>query len=86
MPWFRRKRTDELQDGGAIAIAPAEEIPEPTELEEDGAEGGEPAATDGSNAPKRKRRRGSRGGKGRKKSPAVATADGGGTAQEAPAM
>jgi len=85
LPWFRRKRTDELQDGGAIAIAPAEEIPEPPELEEDGAEDGEPAGRDAADAPKRKRRRGSRGGKGRKKSPAVATADGSGTTPDAPA-
>ena len=41
MPWFRRKRKDDLQHGGAITIAPAEEVPEPTELEQDRAEDGD---------------------------------------------
>ena len=84
MPWFRRKRKDDLQHGGAITITPAEEVLEPPELElEDSATDGEPAG-DATGAPKRKRRRGSRGGKGRKRPSAAATGEVSGAASEAP--
>jgi ribonuclease G len=74
LPWFRRKRKDDAQHVGATTIAPAEEAPEPTELEEDSATEGEPEG-DAAGAPKKRRRRGSRGGRGRKR-PATAGADG----------
>ncbi len=74
MPWFRRRRKDETQDGYATALAPAAEVFEPTELEQHSAEDAE-APGDAPDAPKRKRRRGSRGGKGRKKATSVATGD-----------
>ena len=84
MPWFRRKRKDDPQHGGAIAIATAEEVPEPTELEQDGAASTEaPGEVPG--APKRKRRRGSRGGKGRKKTSTTAAGEASAVASEPPA-
>ena len=68
-PWFRRKRKQETEQQAveqAPTLAPQPSSPEPTSAT---AEAG--AATD----PNRKRRRGSRGGRGRKKPGAVATVE-----------
>ena len=66
MPWFRRRKKDESDVAAAAAVAlpepelePAVEEPEPAASEEDGAAPGDPT--------KPKRRRGSRGGRNRKK-------------------
>ncbi len=67
-PWFRRKKKQELTEQQAPeAPAPA---PQPTQAEQTSATAPADAATD-----PRKRRRGNRGGRGRKKPGAVATAD-----------
>ena len=72
MPWFRWRRKHDTQDeAGAVAPA-AQEAPAPAEPVALGeAEPGEPPAE--GEAPKPKRRRGTRGGRGRKK-PATANA------------
>jgi ribonuclease G len=96
LPWFRRRRKDDAEDGGATAVAPATEVLEPAELETHaqadaelvgGAEDGDAEQdTGGAGATKPRRRRGSRGGRGRKKSTASGGAGAGDAATvEAPA-
>ena len=75
MPWFRWRRKDAQQQEAAAAAAAQEQPPAAAEPQAAGetALAGEPEA--GTAAPARKRRRGSRGGRGRKKTGA-AEADG----------
>jgi ribonuclease G len=79
--WFRfgkKQQEQAVQEPVTTeAIAPPEAPPEPDHLEQDATE---PAAEDSPAGPKKRRRRGSRGGRGRKK-PATATADASGEAE-----
>ncbi len=67
-PWFRRKKKQESTEQPATVVAPP--APQPTQAEQTSATAPADATTD-----PRKRRRGNRGGRGRKKPGAVATAD-----------
>ena len=67
-PWFRRKKKQESTEQPATVVAPP--APQPTQAEQTSAAAPADAATD-----PRKRRRGNRGGRGRKKPGAVATAE-----------
>jgi ribonuclease G len=70
-PWFRWKRKQQAADRQEPETAPEEQVTEQVEQE---AEADAAAAEDGE--PTKKRRRGSRGGRGRKKSGAAAAGDG----------
>ena len=67
-PWFRRKKKQEATEQQATVVAPPAPQPEPAE------QTSATAPADATTDP-RKRRRGSRGGRGRKKPGAVATAE-----------
>ena len=67
-PWFRRKKKQESTEQPATVVAPP--APQPTQAEQTSATAPADATTD-----PRKRRRGNRGGRGRKKPGAVATAE-----------
>ena len=67
-PWFRRKKKQEATEQPATAVAPPAPQPEPAE------QTSATAPADATTDP-RKRRRGSRGGRGRKKPGAVATTE-----------
>ena len=75
LPWFRRKKETERQQAPPAAATPVPEVETPTVVE---AASGE--ADDGQSSPARKRRRGTRGGRNRRKKPVDATANGDGAA------
>jgi len=71
LPWFRRRKQQKDVAAAEPAAAPVEVAPDPVETQP---AGDVPAATTDTESTKPKRRRGSRGGKGRKK-PAAEAAD-----------
>jgi ribonuclease G len=80
LPWFRRRRKQQQDDAATAAVAET-----PIEIEAAAGEqpaaaeqqaGGEAEATNGAEAAKRKRRRGTRGGRGRKRAGSPADASG----------
>ena len=76
-PWFRRKKKQEPTEQPATIVAPP--APQPTQAEQTSATAPADATTD-----PRKRRRGNRGGRGRKKPGAVATAESSAETSEKP--
>ena len=79
LPWFRRKKETEREQASPAAATPAPEVEVPTVTR-----AASEAADDGQSSPARKRRRGTRGGRNRKKKPVDATANGDGAATAVP--
>jgi len=76
LPWFRRKKSKIEQEAHESATTDAPVQAEPAQVDEPAPEAGVDEPGDGSEAPKKKRRRGSRGGRGRKKPGTAAGSEG----------